>query len=430
MNPAAVRDALDRLSMFGIKLGLEQTAMLFERSGAPLDLNYLHIAGTNGKGSVGAMLEVALRNCGFCTGFYSSPHLMDVRERFRVNGRAVSEDTLCRAFDRVGQAVESMRQEGASPTFFEVTTAMAAWIFGEAKTDFVIWETGMGGRLDATSVVQPRLNIITNIALDHERFLGDTIARIAAEKAGILRPGVPLFTGHLHPEAGKVILGKAAELNCPVWGPDPADIPADKVHYQEDDRGLYQVFPWEGGEFKLHLPGAMQRRNFQTVVPVLRYLAEAYHFPLEKAMEGVSQARWPGRCQRIHDRLTVDGGHNPDGAAALVQAMQETCPGKKFSIVFAGFEDKDVAENMRILAPLAGHWFFTPMASDRPSLSPEDLARMAAQAGSAAPCTGAADSREALRLALQEDRPVLAAGSLYLAGEILRETAPETVLDL
>ena len=429
MNPAEVRQALDRLSMFGIKLGLDQTAALFERSGAPLDLNYLHIAGTNGKGSVGAMLEAALRHCGFRTGFYSSPHLIDVRERFRVNGKAVDEATLARAFSKVDAAAETMRKEGASPTFFEVTTAMAALIFQEAETDFVIWETGMGGRLDATSVVNPLANIITNIAMDHEHFLGGTLREIAGEKAGILRQGVPLFTGFLAPEAKEVIAARAAELHCPMDGPDPEET-GEKAIYRSDEQGLYQSFFYGGREIRLHLAGAMQRRNFRTAVPVLRYLAEKFDFSPEKALDGICEARWPGRCQLVNERLTVDGGHNPDGAAALVQAMQEAHPGQKFAVVFAGFKDKDVAENLRLLAPLAGHWYFTPIESDRPSHTPEDLANMAKDVGSAAPYSGAENSKEATALALAGDLPVLAAGSLYLVGEVLREYAPETVFDL
>ena len=429
MNPAEVRQALDRLSMFGIKLGLDQTAALFERSGAPLDLNYLHIAGTNGKGSVGAMLEAALRHCGFRTGFYSSPHLIDVRERFRVNGKAVDEATLARAFSKVDAAAETMRKEGASPTFFEVTTAMAALIFQEAETDFVIWETGMGGRLDATSVVNPLANIITNIAMDHEHFLGGTLREIAGEKAGILRQGVPLFTGFLAPEAKEVIAARAAELHCPMDGPDPEET-GEKAIYRSDEQGLYQSFFYGGREIRLHLAGAMQRRNFRTAVPVLRYLAEKFDFSPEKALDGICEARWPGRCQLVNERLTVDGGHNPDGAAALVQAMQEAHPGQKFAVVFAGFKDKDVAENLRLLAPLAGHWYFTPIESDRPSHTPEDLANMAKVAGSAAPYSGAENSKEATALALAGNLPVLAAGSLYLVGEVLREYAPETVFDL
>ncbi|MBO5689584.1 MAG: bifunctional folylpolyglutamate synthase/dihydrofolate synthase [Lentisphaeria bacterium] len=428
MNPAEVRQALDRLTMFGIKLGLEQTRLLFERSGAPLDLNYIHIAGTNGKGSVGAMLEAALRHCGFRTGFYSSPHLIDVRERFRINGRAVDEPTLARAFEQVDTAAESMRKEGASPTFFEVTTAMAARIFQEAKTDFVIWETGMGGRMDATSVVTPLVNIITNIAMDHEQYLGNTLAGIAAEKAGILREGVPLFTGFLAEEARKVIAAEAEKHHWPVTGPE--SMPETEVHYARDERGLYQTIRCGTKEIRLHLPGAMQRRNFCTVLPVLRHLAQKFAFPLDKALDGISLAKWPGRCQCVKDGLIVDGGHNPDGAAALQQAMQETCPGQKFAVVFAGFADKDVAENLRLLSPLAEHWFFTPMESERPSLTPENLAEMAAAAGSNTSFTAAENSREAVELAGKSGLPVLAAGSLYLAGEVLREQAPETVFDL
>ena len=429
MNPAEVRQALDRLSMFGIKLGLEQTERLFELSGAPKDLRYLHIAGTNGKGSTGAMLEAGLRHCGFRTGFYSSPHLVDVRERFRVDGRAVSEEALARAFERVDRAAEIRRREGAKPTFFEVTTAMAALIFQEAGADFVVWETGMGGRLDATSVVEPEAAIITNIALDHQKYLGDTLAKIAAEKAGILRPGAPLFTGFLAPEAEQVIAARAAELGCAVTGPNPLAETGEPV-YGRDEQGITQTFRYGERTMTLHLVGAMQRRNFLTAAPVLRHLAAKYGFSFDRALEGVRSARWPARCQAVSENLVVDGGHNPDGAQALAQAMREAFPDRKFAVVFAGFRDKDVSENLRLVAPLAAQWIFTPIADERPSYAAEELMEMARAAGSRAPAVGTASSREAMAEAQKTGLPVLAVGSLYLAGEILREYAPGTVYDL
>ena len=415
--------------MFGIKLGLEQTGTLFERSGASGKLRYLHIAGTNGKGSTGAMLEAGLRHCGFRTGFYSSPHLADVRERFRVDGRAVSDEVLAGAYLRVNEAAESMRKEGAEPTFFEVTTAMAALIFEDAGCDFVVWETGMGGRLDATSVVTPEAAVITNIALDHQKYLGDTLAAIAGEKAGILSPGRPLFTGILAPEAKQVILSKAAELGCPVTEVREEDVP-DGVTYGRNERGIYQEFRSGGTRVRLYLIGKMQRKNFVLAAAVLRFLAGKYGFPEERALKGAALAKWPARCQAVNRRLVVDGGHNPDGAQALREALCEAYPGEKFTLVFAGFRDKDVAENLRILAPLAKKWFFAPIRDSRPSCSGEELAAMAHEAGSDAPAELAACGADAVRLALQEEGLVLSAGSLYLAGEVLAQFAPETLDDL
>ena len=194
---------LTSLHKFGIKLGLEQTRRLAELCGNPdRDLRFIHLAGTNGKGSTGAMLERALRGSGWKTGFYSSPHLISVCERFRINGCAVSEREFIRQANVVKKAAETMAAAGASVTYFEATTVMAMLMFKEHNCDYVIWETGMGGRLDSTNIVQPVISVITGIALDHEKFLGSTVADIAGEKAGIIKVGVPLVTGEL-PDAAE-----------------------------------------------------------------------------------------------------------------------------------------------------------------------------------------------------------------------------------
>lgn len=316
---AELEQYLGELHKFGIKLGLEQTAELFRRSGAPLKNRYIHIAGTNGKGSCGAMLECALRRLGFRTGFYTSPHLIDLRERFRIDGRAVSTDTLIAASEELKVHAEAMKQNGGCPTFFEFTTALAARLFADAKVDFVIWETGMGGRFDATSVVEPELALITNIAADHQQYLGDTIEQIAFEKAGIIRSGRPVFTGIMKPEALAVIQRHADERGAPMQLADMANYGATR--FGRDERGLFQEFSREGRMIKLHLPGAMQRRNFRAIYPVLRYLAEQYRFDLDAALDALSFVRWAGRCQELTERLLVDGGHNPDGAEALAEAL-------------------------------------------------------------------------------------------------------------
>ncbi len=419
--------ALDSLLRFGIKLGLEQTSELFSLCGAPLSLRYLHIAGTNGKGSVGAMLEAALRACGFRTGFYSSPHLVDLRERFRVNGRALSMADFNAAFGVVLAATEKMRQQGRCPTYFEFQTALAAVAFQRAGVDFTIWETGMGGRFDATSVVEPEAAIITGIALDHQQYLGDTLEKIAREKAGIIRPGKPVFTGTMPETAARVVAEQAAALEAPLFLPD-AEVP-ETAEYGRDEQGIFQRFRHRGREIRLPLIGAMQRRNFQVVYPVLRELAGRYGFSLDRALDALARVRWPGRCQELGGWLLVDGGHNPDGAAALAEALREGYPGEQFTFIFAGFKDKDVKNNLRFLAPLAAEFLFTPLRDERPSYRGEELAALLPEDSHPA-WRAVPDAAAAVELARATGRRTVAAGSLYLVGEILEAVAPAAALDL
>ena len=420
-------ERLDSLNMFGIKLGLEQTAELFRRCGAPLEQHYLHIAGTNGKGSCGAMLDAALRGAGYRTGFYSSPHLVDVCERFRINGAPVAETEFDAAFAEVDRAAREMHEVGRPVTYFEFTTALAALIFARAGVDFVIWETGMGGRCDATSVVVPEVTLITNIALDHQAYLGDSIAAIAGEKAGIIRPGVPVFTGFLVPEAQAVIASHAGNSGADWHDPDPEE--PTEVIYDRDAAGLFQQFRHRGRTIRLRLTGAMQRENFRTVYPVLVWLADQYGFPLDAALDGLADAVWPARCQEVTPRLIVDGGHNPHGAAALQAALAEAYPGEKFTIVFGGFRDKDVRPGLRLLAPLARSFVLTGVGGDRPVWSGDELAAMLTEAAPGMPYIDEPDPAAALAAALEQPGRVLVAGSLYLAGEILRLTAPAGQMD-
>ena len=204
---------LDSLMMFGIKLGLDQVTELLDSVGSPqLNLRFIHLAGSNGKGSCGAMLNAGLRGAGLKVGFYCSPHLLSVRERFRVDGQAISEDDFARMVTRFRPAIERMKDDNRCPTYFELTTAMAALYFAEQKVEFVIWETGMGGRLDATNVVDPVCSVITSISKEHCEYLGETIEEIAVEKAGIIKAGRPVFIGDLPTEADEIIVEHAEQL--------------------------------------------------------------------------------------------------------------------------------------------------------------------------------------------------------------------------
>ncbi len=431
MSSMSIKQYLDSLSMFGIKLGLDSVSELMRRAGNPdRDLKFIHLAGTNGKGSTGAMLECALRSAGFTTGFYSSPHLVDIRERFRVNGRAVTATDFETYAGELAEVIRKNSSEEFRFTYFEFTTVLAALIFARAGVDVVVWETGMGGRLDATNMVNPIASVITNIALDHQVYLGDTIEKIASEKAGIIKAGVPLFYGVMPEEAQKVLLERARQLGSPTYGPG---VEVEKnIGYQTEGGVLVQKFDYEGHRIGLPLLGAMQRRNFRTVYAVLKFMSSKYGLDLNLALKGLSQVRWPARCQQLNERLFVDGGHNPDGLQALCEALSEVSPGEKFRIIFAGFKDKDVAESLREIAPLAAEFVFVPLhESDRPSYSGSELCTMA-KGLVEVPCRATDNALLAVNEALIDPNlRVLVAGSLYLAGEVLGGLAePSQVLDL
>ena len=414
--------------MFGIRLGLDATKELLKRAGNPEKyLKFIHLAGTNGKGSTAAMLEHAFRSAGFSTGLYTSPHLIDVRERFRVNGRAVPEEI----FNTLGEEL-AKAAEGGSFTYFEYATVLAALIFCRAGVDVVIWETGLGGRLDATNAVQTCGSIITNIAFDHQNLLGNTLGEIAAEKAGILKEGVPLFYNRLPDEAKTVIEARAKELGCEIIPPEAEVPPCDE--YSLSDAGMIcQKFTYMGQKYTLPLPGAMQRENFRLVRNVLNYFGKAWGFDAEKAMESLKDTRWPGRCQLVNRTLMIDGGHNPDGVTAFTEALKELCPGVKHPVVYGAFRDKDFGSCVRLLAGIASKFIFVPVpAAERGIASKEELGAVADECGAA--WEYEEDIAKALEKAKAQKAPsgvAVVSGSLYLTGDVLaREVPLEEVLDL
>jgi dihydrofolate synthase/folylpolyglutamate synthase len=424
-DPEAYFDALD---MNGIRLGLDATRELARRCGNPeKSLKFIHLAGTNGKGSTGAMLECALRHAGLRTGFYTSPHLVYLRERIRVAGKAVTEERFAAAAEELAKLAE-----GGSFSYFETATVLAAKIFFEEKCDVVVWETGMGGRLDATNVVTPVASVITNIAFDHMHALGNTLAAIAGEKAGIIKPGVPVFYGVIPDEARRVIEARAAELGSPCFGPGEDD-PETVEFVRSSDGRVRQCFKYAGRDVELPLLGRMQRRNFRIVRAVLEKIAPRLGADFTTALDGIRYTRWPARFQQLDDKLIVDGAHNPDGIGALMEALDEIAPGKKFPVIYAAFKDKHVEHCLPELAKRAKRFYFTPLAQEgRPSFSGAELGAML-KTWSDAPFVPCANAVEALARARSENPEdvVLSAGSLYLAGEVLSAAAPpEAVLDL
>ena len=419
---------LENCNMFGIRLGLDSTKELLRRAGNPEKyLKFIHLAGTNGKGSTAAMLEHGFRSAGLTTGLYTSPHLIDVRERFRVNGKAVPTEI----FNSIGEEL-AKAAEGGDFTYFEFATVLAALIFCRAGVDVVIWETGLGGRLDATNAVMSCASVITNIALDHQNLLGDTLEKIAAEKAGILKEGVPLFYNRLPDEARAVIEKRAAELGIEVYPPE-APVPGCEGYTISDQGMMCQKFNYQGRDFTLPLPGAMQRENFRTVYNVLRYFADRWHFDADKALDSLKDTRWPGRCQLVNGQLMIDGGHNPDGVAAFTAALQELYPEVKHPVIYGAFRDKDFRYCVELLSKIASKFIFVPVpAAERGIALEEDLAPLADKYG--IPYVWENDIAQALETA-KESRPdngaAVVSGSLYLAGDVLHREVPiEEVLNL
>ncbi len=419
------KDLFDKLDMYSIRLGLESTRELAHLAGNPeRDLRFIHIAGTNGKGSTAAMLERTLRGAGLKTGLYTSPHLIDIRERFRVNGKSISQES----FDRYGE--ELYKIAGMRFSYFEFATVLALRIFKAEKCDAVIWETGLGGRLDATNIVTPELCIITNIALDHMSHLGNTTALIAAEKAGILKPGVPLVHGKLPADAKEVIYTKARELDVEIH-PCRGDVP-ETARIIAGENVPLQQFTYDDREIRLALPGKMQRENFRIVYEALDVLSKMWNFDFETAIAALEKVRWPGRFQKIGDRIILDGGHNPDGTEALAASLAELYPGERFTTVYAAFADKNAQECVANLSRFTDHFIFTsPGTWNRESFAPAKLMEFAANNNVSS--DGCPDPLEAVKQALElpSSRRIIISGSLYLAGEVLQANLPpEETLDL
>ncbi len=369
---------------FGMKPGLTAIRSVCRQWGNPQNaLRAIHIAGTNGKGAVSATLDAALRATGLSVGRYTSPHLVRIHERFFFNGAPLVDELL----NRAAQGLQA-----TALTYFEALTALAFRVYAELKPDVTILETGLGGRLDATNICQPLVTIITRIGLDHCDWLGDTVEKIAREKAGIIKKGVPVILGENLPEVQAVVRAHAEKAGAPYYyAPDLAS-------KTEIPRGYT-------------LQGAFNRENAQTALAALKVLNElGVVTNLAHARQGFKQVVWPGRFQKI-GKFLVDGAHNPPAARALVASL-----GKEKYTLIAGFcADKEVEETLRILAPHVTRVLAVPTNNPR-SLPATELAQTMTAAGlkaSAAPSLSVALKR------VKKDSRVLICGSLFLAGEAL-----------
>ncbi|MDW7771697.1 MAG: folylpolyglutamate synthase/dihydrofolate synthase family protein [Desulfobulbaceae bacterium] len=441
---------LDRLQFFKIKLGLDSMNEFLHSLGHPhKKFPTIHIGGTNGKGSVGATLLSILHESGRNVGFYTSPHLSSVRERFRIGDRYISRHEFAEQAEKIIGILD-----GRQITYFEFTTALAMLWFADMQVDLAILEVGLGGRLDATNVVEPLVSVITTVSMDHEQHLGNTITEVAREKAGIIKPEVPLVTGVTTAAPLAVLTATAEKLKSPAYilGRDFKGTaePADMTQWS------YEGIPGRAGGQQiryLHLPLAMkgdyQVNNAAVALAALETVRD--HFPLQEShiRSGLKKVTWPGRLEEfwidpqgkiirgISDRnspylhFLLDGAHNPEGAQSLKRSLLRDFYYQNLLLVWASMADKDMNGTLLAIAPLAREIIFTRPEAER-SAPPESLLQLLPEnLQSTASCM--ADVKDAIKLAAGRFRPgdmICIAGSLYLVGKarqlLCGELVPET----
>ena len=407
MTYAEAIQFLYSLQVFGAHFGLDRALRLAQRLGNPQnELRFIHVAGTNGKGSTCAMLESIYRTSGLRVGLYTSPHLVSFRERIQVNRELISQDDVVRL---VAAAKELMAEFSSDdhPTFFEIVTIMALRYFAERECELVIWETGLGGRLDATNIVTPLASVITNVQFDHEKWLGDTLEKIAREKAGIIKPRVPVITAAEQPAALRIIRETAENLLAPLHVVEDAPV--------QNCEELFSHRPSRRG-----LIGEHQRVNAAVALKTVEVLNGVMPVDSGQQRAALDHVNWPGRfqiIQRPQQTLVLDGAHNPAGARALISALQAEFPGRAATFIVGVLEDKNWAAVCDLFATVAARLVVVPVASKR-SAQPRALA----DACRAANPRRLVTEKESLRSAMQEtanDSIVVITGSLYLVGEAL-----------
>jgi dihydrofolate synthase/folylpolyglutamate synthase len=401
------------LRWFGAKFGLASTLKLAALAGNPQNgLRFIHVAGTNGKGSTCAILEGIYRAAGLRVGLFTSPHLVSFGERIQVNRLPIPEAEVARLVEQMQPLLKQFTQE-EHPTFFEVVTLMALRYFALQHCDLVIWETGLGGRLDATNIVHPLASVITNIQYDHQKYLGESLASIAGEKAGIIKPGIPVITGADVPEPLEVIRRTAEQLGAPLTLVSPV----------QARQALLDDLP---------LLGEHQRLNAAVALATVRVLQTTVPCSDEAIGSGLSQVRWPGRLQLVTrssgQKVLLDGAHNVSGAESLAAALNQYFPGVRPAFILGILRDKDWLHMCQTLAPLAGRIVLVPVHSER-TAEPHGLAEACRHANPHADITECASLLEALSVTAS-DEFVAIAGSLYLIGEameLLHLSAGKTV---
>jgi dihydrofolate synthase/folylpolyglutamate synthase len=380
---------------FGIKLGLENIERLLAalpgsglETAAPCKV--IHVAGTNGKGSVCAMIEAIARGAGYRTGLFTSPHLISFRERILVNGEKISEDEVAGGLTEIRELIGSWDPH---PTFFEIATALALQHFQKTRCEILVLETGMGGRLDATNAVQSSVSVITPIDFDHEKWLGHSIDQIAKEKAGIIKPRTPVISAPQRPEAEVVIRQRAEECDAPL-------------QFVND--------PWT--KTRIALRGEHQKMNAALAIAALQ--ATDIKVSDDATARGLSSVEWPARFQIWNERIVIDGAHNPAGARILAQTWREEFGNERATILLAILRDKNAAEIVHALAPIATKFVLPRIRSER-AMPPNELVQVISSLTPSLPYSITPSVAEAISAAQRTSERVLITGSLHFAGEAL-----------
>lgn len=393
-SSSAYQDALAwlyRTQRFGIKLGLENMQRLVHELGVPAEgQRVLHVAGTNGKGSVCAMIDAIARAHGYRAGLFTSPHLVTFRERIQVNGEMIAEEKVATGLSGIRELVRNWERH---PTFFEITTALALVHFKECACELITLETGLGGRLDATNAVEPVVSAITPIGYDHQTWLGNTLEAIAGEKAGIIKPRVPVVTAGQESAAGNVIHARAIACHAPI-------------HIVNES---YTVTP-------VALAGTHQKQNAALAIATLRFGGVDVH---ETAIaRGLASVDWPARFQYWDERTVIDGAHNPSGARVLVQTWREKFGSQRATLILATLSDKDIPGICQTLAPISDYVLLPRIRSQR-AAAPETLEHIFSAITPALQCSITPSISDALEQARAKSAPILLTGSLHFAGEAL-----------
>lgn len=393
--PEAVR-WLYGTQLHGINLGLEGITHLLHGLQVPLASaaapRFFHVAGTNGKGSVCAMLDSICRAAGYRTGLFISPHLVSFRERIKVDGEMIGENEAAAGLSEIRNLIAGWKNP---PTFFEIVTALALTHFARSKVEIVVLETGLGGRLDATNVVTPMVSVITPIDLDHQQWLGHTPAEIAMEKAGIIKPAVPVISAPQTEEVLSVLTQIAAHREAP-----------------------FNLVMTPIGEVPIGLRGAHQRWNAALAIHALS--VSELPVPDEAIVRGLAEVQWPGRFQVVDEHLVLDGAHNPAAARQLVETWRETFGEERATLILGVLKDKDAAGICQTLAPIAARVFAVPVRSER-SLAPQEVLPAFASLAAKLECTMYPNVARALAVAEAWPEKALVTGSLFLVGEVLEQ---------
>lgn len=422
MNYTEAVDYIETIPKFTVKHPPEHTRELLSRLGNPQEgIKIIHVAGTNGKGSVCAYLNAMLLAGGKKTGLFTSPHLVRINERFQINGEDVSDEQFLDAFLKVEKAAKEYEAEGEGhPSYFETLFLMGMLIFKEAGVEYLVMETGLGGRLDATNVVEkPLACIITSISRDHTEYLGDTLEAIAGEKAGIIKAGVPVIYDASQPGPASVIAAKAKEMGSPAWPMEPSFYEM-KTQSRE---GITFTFAYPGGEkAELAIPyvAKYQMMNASLAFYMMHILQDVHDIPKNVLAEGLSKIKWPCRMEMAAPGVIIDGAHNEDGIAQFVSTAGYFAKGNEITILFTAVADKHYHEMIGEICEgiHPSHVVATQIDGSRvvpAEVLAEDFRKAGCTDVCAEPEIGAAYEKA---LGKKGSGMLFCVGSLYLAGEL------------